>query len=1345
MKNRLTEWLVKPYLNESPDLDVKVGDVILMGRFKNKKVKVKSITYNEKGDLLINGKPALKFRKYDKSKLLLPSKKKDKDSVSPDPDMKGVEDENPIKKEDFAAVAGALYGGDIPSPSRKMVKKMKKKGNTSVPYGSGYKKIDERAKQAVVRGKLHKNITGFNLTYKGRKYKEIDFEAKKIDNKTELVTLRILNPKKLFGQDLKVKFRTISRGPFMKTDTSKKVNEQKGVKKVIAIYPGRFQPFGPHHKKVYESLKSKFGEAYITTSAIQQMPRHPLSFNEKVKHMVKMGIPKKNIVREKVPYVADNLLRKFNSKETAVVYVFGAKDAGRLKGGKKKSGGLTYYQDFKKNLNNLKGYEEHGYIYEAPTVKVSGISSGTEIRNLLGSPKIDDKKREKIFKQTFGYFDKSTYEMMTSRFGKLFEFYQQPQVKKLMKEVSGFGGHFDASIMSDEGMYDFFGSLDDYYRISPEHAELVGYEVIDHPIRDSEDMIFTIMADEYEKDRTKTVTHGRTINQNRKNKESVDNPFPRYKERMRKTLGNLGFEIIKYFGEDSFTKMKESPILKKQDVNKGVDHIKKIQEGFMKDVDLFIEAMCGVGQNPADTGCTPKGSSKTSFKAPKFQPKFDIPKFKLDPEKIKKSQETGKKEKEKALARPDRKPNMKNGVDVIRDEKDFKHFLDDFEYKADKGHDIDEVVKNMDNEYSKQKNKLTPKQQKQLEDDINSWKEYGGYEALKLSSGDFKKQIEKRNERISDLSNKSINKIGKAIERGIEVPSKDAQNILSRFKIGEMVEIPDESGHGSSGFSLSGEKARYFSKVHNDESDQTSILFRIEPNSKGQIRGLFIDGDKDAPKRARFSNDHSDEKEITRSSKSKAKVMSIETKRLPSGKEVKILTLQEPDDLTETIVRESDKKFSELSRKYLEGPLNPTPKKKKLQKEHLILEGGAYGHMNHPFDDNNLTFSDLKNIIINGLAGKLNREDNVSEKLDGQNLMISWVDGKLKAARNKGHLKNGGKTAPTTAGIANMFSGRGNIKTAFVGAMRDLENAIGKLSEPQKNKVFGNGTKWMNLEVIYPQTANVIDYDVAEIVFHGTTEYDKSGRAKGYSKEGARMLEGMIRQINQNIQKKFKISRPNFLQLSKVQDFGKKKSTFLSRLNKLQGQYGLKDTDKLGMYHQSYWQNYIFNAAKQFNTKLKDSQLIKLTNRWAFFDKSYSIGDIKKDFKDNPKFVDWVIKTDKLDHNKMFKQNIKPFEILFFQVGAEILKNIQGFLAVSPDSAVQKIRQDVTKALSDLQKPDNVQKLEKLKIQIEKLEAIGGSSSIVPSEGLVFKYKGNIYKFTGAFAPINQILGSLRF
>jgi hypothetical protein len=125
--------------------------------------------------------------------------------------------------------------------------------------------------------------------------------------------------------------------------------------------------------------------------------------------------------------------------------------------------------------------------------------------------------------------------------------------------------------------------------------------------------------------------------------------------------------------------------------------------------------------------------------------------------------------------------------------------------------------------------------------------------------------------------------------------------------------------------------------------------------------------------------------------------------------------------------------------------------------------------------------------------------------------------------------------------------------------------------------------------------------------------------------------------------------------------------------------------------------------------------------------------------------MDWILSTDKQDHKKIFKDNIKPFEVLFFSVGAEILKNIQGYIAVSPKKSVQKIRKEMLSALKDLQSGGNVEKLKKLKIQIEKLQAIGGLDSVVPSEGIVFKYKGNIYKFTGAFAPINQILGSIKF
>ena len=42
-------------------------------------------------------------------------------------------------------------------------------------------------------------------------------------------------------------------------------------------------------------------------------------------------------------------------------------------------------------------------------------------------------------------------------------------------------------------------------------------------------------------------------------------------------------------------------------------------------------------------------------------------------------------------------------------------------------------------------------------------------------------------------------------------------------------------------------------------------------------------------------------------------------------------------------------------------------------------------------------------------------------------------------------------------------------------------------------------------------------------------------------------------------------------------------------------------------------------------------------------------------------------------------------------------------------------------------------------------DAIGGIEAVVPTEGLVFKYNGNTYKFTGTFAPVNQITGLLKF
>ena len=44
------------------DIDLQIGDTILTGRFKNKKVVVKEFGVDEKGQPTVNGRPMLKFR-----------------------------------------------------------------------------------------------------------------------------------------------------------------------------------------------------------------------------------------------------------------------------------------------------------------------------------------------------------------------------------------------------------------------------------------------------------------------------------------------------------------------------------------------------------------------------------------------------------------------------------------------------------------------------------------------------------------------------------------------------------------------------------------------------------------------------------------------------------------------------------------------------------------------------------------------------------------------------------------------------------------------------------------------------------------------------------------------------------------------------------------------------------------------------------------------------------------------------------------------------------------------------------------------------------------------------------
>lgn len=62
IRNLVRQVVEELLILEDIKLPIKVGDVILGGKFKNKKITVKEIGKNEKGDITINGKPLLRFR-----------------------------------------------------------------------------------------------------------------------------------------------------------------------------------------------------------------------------------------------------------------------------------------------------------------------------------------------------------------------------------------------------------------------------------------------------------------------------------------------------------------------------------------------------------------------------------------------------------------------------------------------------------------------------------------------------------------------------------------------------------------------------------------------------------------------------------------------------------------------------------------------------------------------------------------------------------------------------------------------------------------------------------------------------------------------------------------------------------------------------------------------------------------------------------------------------------------------------------------------------------------------------------------------------------------------------------
>ena len=453
----------------------------------------------------------------------------------------------------------------------------------------------------------------------------------------------------------------------------------------------------------------------------------------------------------------------------------------------------------------------------------------------------------------------------------------------------------------------------------------------------------------------------------------------------------------------------------------------------------------------------------------------------------------------------------------------------------------------------------------------------------------------------------------------------------------------------------------------------------------------------------------------------------------------------------------------------------------------VLLEGGAYGHMSHIHEDMKLSFYDLKDMVGRLLQGHIK---SIKEKVDGQALAVSIDDeGKVIFARSKGHLRDFGHNALDYKGVCKQFEGRGDLSDAFCMAATDIAGALSKIPSKVQDMRFGtydarvpkltnNGKKvvmddqgdavmetkrikrWLNFEIIWPETTNVVPYNHRLIILHNYDAFDEDGRKRDSDfNEFAENIKQDLEQVNANIQKQFKISTVPMMNLPKVKNFEEQRDQFLFKITSMQSEAQMSDSNTLGDYYEMRMRNTITQAANTIGFNIEEDLINMLVSRWIHGTKTPNIRDIMKMIKNSPqeydgadKFQQWVKTTDKRDMLSNILSDIKnPVKDLVTDLGITLMNNMKEFLTLNPSEASIEMRHALEKVLQQVEATNDLEVTKKIDGYLAAIHRAGGLDGIVPSEGFTFTYKPensethSVYKLTGAFADINQIIGFFKY
>ena len=397
--------------------------------------------------------------------------------------------------------------------------------------------------------------------------------------------------------------------------------------------------------------------------------------------------------------------------------------------------------------------------------------------------------------------------------------------------------------------------------------------------------------------------------------------------------------------------------------------------------------------------------------------------------------------------------------------------------------------------------------------------------------------------------------------------------------------------------------------------------------------------------------------------------------------------------------------------------------------------GGVAGSMSHLYDNPSLTFSKMKDIM----AAASNAELDVEEKTDGQNLFLSYSvkDGKAVGARNKGNLRKGGLDAPE---LATKFADRGNLTSAFVDGFDAFERAVETLSPKEKIQIFGDDADvWYNAEIMDPDNANVILYDSKLLKIHdrGHFKFDKeTGERSGEDvDQNLAVLDSSLQKMQNKLSKeKFSLVRSAVVQLNKLEDDVALRQA-LRKLDSVLSSEGLSDGSNVGQYVYK-------RIVSGLQDDLPEDLRHEITRYLLKLPGNLGLREIKKQAgKDKLADIQNIVASKSL----LLKQAIQPVENIVHDFSVEILRGLESVFIVDTGKEIARQREELAKAVGEITElgPENPKAMEVLQVNLNKIKDMKNLST--PIEGIVFDYDGETYKFTGNFAPLNQILGLFKY